>query len=170
MFRLTLISLVLCVVSEAQFLRYSPLTINGVNGGIGGHIIGNGGIRHLGVRRVVASPRVLIQPQPQVFAPPPVRVIARPQVFAQPFDESPKPFQYGYTSVDEYGTEQSRQESGDPSGVVTGSYGYRDPATGLYRIVEYVADENGFRANVRTNEPGTANANPADVNIQSEAQ
>ena len=35
----------------------------------------------------------------------------------------------------------------------------------MYRKVEYVADENGYRATITTNEPGTANANPADVKI-----
>lgn len=40
---------------------------------------------------------------------------------------------------------------------------------GLGRVVDYIADENGFRATIRTNEPGTANQNPADVVIESTA-
>ena len=34
-------------------------------------------------------------------------------------------------------------------------------------MVEYVADAAGYRATVKTNEPGTANANPADVQVSS---
>lgn len=56
-----------------------------------------------------------------------------------------------YTKGDEYGTKR-------------GSYGYTD-ANGLYRKVEYIADEHGYRATITTNEPGTANADPADVKI-----
>ncbi|KAG1677198.1 Echinoderm microtubule-associated protein-like [Nymphon striatum] len=48
-----------------------------------------------------------------------------------------------------------------------GSYGYTD-AYGLYRQVEYTADEYGFKANIKTNEPGTDNQNPADVLIYAE--
>ncbi|RWS26484.1 hypothetical protein B4U80_08230 [Leptotrombidium deliense] len=46
-----------------------------------------------------------------------------------------------------------RRESGTLGGV-TGSYGLRD-IDGRVRIVNYIADGLGFRANVQTNEPGT---------------
>jgi len=49
---------------------------------------------------------------------------------------------------------------------VTGSYGYLGP-DGIFRHVDYTADENGFRAKIRTSEPGTSNANPANVEIES---
>lgn len=49
---------------------------------------------------------------------------------------------------------------------VTGSYGYRGP-DGIFRHVEYTADENGFRAKIKTSEPGTANENPDNVEIES---
>lgn len=39
---------------------------------------------------------------------------------------------------------------------------------GVYREVEYTADSSGFHANIKTNEPGTANENPADVYITAE--
>ncbi|GFY46439.1 cuticle protein 16.8 [Trichonephila inaurata madagascariensis] len=35
--------------------------------------------------------------------------------------------------------------------------------------VHYVADHGGFRAEVKTNEPGTANQNPATVHLISDA-
>ncbi len=37
-----------------------------------------------------------------------------------------------------------------------GSYGYTD-GHGIYRQVDYVADKHGFRATIKTNEPGTSN-------------
>ena len=57
-------------------------------------------------------------------------------------------------------------QSGDASGVVTGSYSLMDP-DGRMRYVYYTADAMGYRATVKTNEPGTANENPADVVMQS---
>jgi hypothetical protein len=56
----------------------------------------------------------------------------------------------------------TRDETGDGSGAVKGSYSYVD-GYGISRIVEYVADKGGFRATVKTNEPGTETSNPADV-------
>ncbi|XP_076357614.1 uncharacterized protein LOC143250638 [Tachypleus tridentatus] len=83
------------------------------------------------------------------------------------YDESPKPYDFGYDVQDDLGTTLSRWESGDGSGTVVGTYGYTDPY-GVYRWVQYQADGNGFTANVKTNEPGTANQNPADVSITAE--
>ncbi|RWS24272.1 uncharacterized protein B4U80_03227 [Leptotrombidium deliense] len=53
-----------------------------------------------------------------------------------------------------------RKESGDAWGNKVGSYGIHD-IDGRLRIVDYVADEHGFRAKIRTNEPGTANKDAA---------
>ncbi|KAH6927834.1 hypothetical protein HPB50_009149 [Hyalomma asiaticum] len=80
----------------------------------------------------------------------------------------PTPYQFGYDVKDEYGNSQSRQESGDGSGTVKGSYGYTD-TNGIYRQVNYVADQNGFRAVVKTNEPGVGPASPADAEFIVEA-
>lgn len=77
------------------------------------------------------------------------------------------PFAWGYDINDGYGTTQYHKENGDEYGKRTGSYGYMD-AYGVYRHVNYVADENGFRATVKTNEPGTANESPADVELSAE--
>ncbi|KAH7967336.1 hypothetical protein HPB49_024115 [Dermacentor silvarum] len=74
----------------------------------------------------------------------------------------PQPYSFGYDNVDEYGNQQFRSEQGDSNNAKTGSYGYRD-ANGLYRRVNYVADANGFRATVDTNEPGTTPGASADV-------
>ncbi|XP_054932233.1 uncharacterized protein [Dermacentor andersoni] len=74
----------------------------------------------------------------------------------------PQPYSFGYDNVDEFGNRQFRSEQGDSSNAKTGSYGYRD-ANGLYRRVNYVADVNGFRVTVDTNEPGTAPGASADA-------
>ncbi|KAH7966471.1 hypothetical protein HPB49_016660 [Dermacentor silvarum] len=74
----------------------------------------------------------------------------------------PQPYSFGYDNVDEYGNRQFRSEQGDSKNAKTGSYGYRD-VNGLYRWVNYVADANGFRATVDTNEPGTAPGASADA-------
>ncbi|KAK8772638.1 hypothetical protein V5799_024130 [Amblyomma americanum] len=78
------------------------------------------------------------------------------------YTTAPQPYSFGYDTVDEYGNRQFRSEQGDVNNVKTGSYGYRD-VNGLYRRVNYIADANGFRATVDTNEPGTAPGSSADV-------
>lgn len=77
------------------------------------------------------------------------------------------PFTFGYRFTDDYGTLQTREEKTDPNGSKTGSYSFVD-ASGTYRQVDYIADSHGFRATVKTNEPGTLPAEPADVSIQVE--
>ncbi|GFQ88690.1 cuticle protein 16.8 [Trichonephila clavata] len=78
-----------------------------------------------------------------------------------------KPYKFGYSIKDKHG-EQHREESGDGGHAVRGSYGFTD-ARGIRRQVHYVADHGGFRAEVKTNEPGTANQNPAAVHLISDA-
>ncbi|KAG9508994.1 hypothetical protein GZH46_02499, partial [Fragariocoptes setiger] len=60
----------------------------------------------------------------------------------------------------------SRRESGDTNGVVRGQYTLRS-ADGGQRIVDYVADRDGFRATVETNEFGTEARSPAAVSLRS---
>ncbi|KAG8200062.1 hypothetical protein JTE90_001920 [Oedothorax gibbosus] len=79
----------------------------------------------------------------------------------------PKPYEYGYALKDGHGNTQHRKESSDVNGKVHGSYGYTDEH-GVYRTVQYVADKEGFRASVKTNEPGTDSQDPADVRVKSE--
>lgn len=74
----------------------------------------------------------------------------------------PQPYSFGYDTVDENGTKVFHNEIGDSNNVKKGSYGY-SAANGLYRRVNYVADENGYRATVETNEPGTQSGNSADA-------
>ncbi|GIY40616.1 hypothetical protein CEXT_521461 [Caerostris extrusa] len=80
----------------------------------------------------------------------------------------PQPYKFGYEVKDHHG-EQHRHEHGDGHGNIQGSYGFTDHR-GIHREVNYVADHHGFRATVKTNEPGTANQDPADVKIHSTAQ
>ncbi|PRD24946.1 UNVERIFIED_CONTAM: Cuticle protein 16.8 [Trichonephila clavipes] len=80
---------------------------------------------------------------------------------------APQPYKFGYSIKDHQG-EQHREESGDGGHAVRGSYGFTD-ARGIRRQVHYVADHGGFRAEVKTNEPGTANQNPAAVHLISDA-
>lgn len=81
----------------------------------------------------------------------------------------PQPYKFGYESQDEWGNAQSRHEQDLGDGVKTGSYGYRD-ALGIFRHVNYVADHAGFRAWVKTNEPGTADSAPAAAKIEKNSE
>jgi len=76
------------------------------------------------------------------------------------------PYSFGYQTADEFGTQQTRSENANEFNQRTGSYGFTD-ARGIYRQVNYVADEFGFRAQVDTNEPGTAPSAPAAATYNS---
>lgn len=77
------------------------------------------------------------------------------------------PYQFSYFAGGHDGS-HSRHEARDANGRVYGHYTLAT-AEGSQRVVCYVADENGFRAWVDTNEQGTANDDPADVSIRSTA-
>ncbi|GFS86852.1 cuticle protein 10.9 [Nephila pilipes] len=79
----------------------------------------------------------------------------------------PSPYSFGY-EAEATGGGSARSESSDASGKVTGSYTVKNE-DGSVRVVEYIADQGGFRANVKTNEPGTKSDDPAHVVIQSNA-
>ncbi|GFQ66790.1 uncharacterized protein TNCT_406991 [Trichonephila clavata] len=83
--------------------------------------------------------------QQQYVSPNPVRQVLLTQ--------TPQPYEFGYESLDKMGTKQHRHESSDVSGAVKGSYGFVDPI-GMYRRVEYIADVDGYRATIQSNEPG----------------
>ncbi|XP_037280708.2 uncharacterized protein LOC119174033 isoform X1 [Rhipicephalus microplus] len=59
-------------------------------------------------------------------------------------------YRFGYDVVHSSGSSFHKEES--TNGVKVGSYGLRD-VDGRVRIVNYVADAQGFRADVQTNEP-----------------
>ncbi|XP_055930982.1 adult-specific cuticular protein ACP-20-like [Argiope bruennichi] len=101
----------------------------------------------------------------QVFILAALAVAAFASLHHEPIHHS-QPFKFGYSVKDKHG-EQHREEVGDGKNV-KGSYGFTD-ARGIRRQVNYVADHAGFRAQVKTNEPGTANQNPAAVHIISDA-
>jgi len=61
-----------------------------------------------------------------------------------------------------------RREVGNAHGQVVGSYGLR-AADGRVRVVNYVADDAGFRANIQSNEPGLVPQDPAAVSINKPA-
>ncbi|GBM94576.1 hypothetical protein AVEN_198325-1 [Araneus ventricosus] len=72
---------------------------------------------------------------------------------------------FGQNSTDKQGNTHYHREEADASGTVSGSYGYTD-VQGLYRAVNYIADASGYRASIRTNEPGTdGKESPDDVQM-----
>jgi len=93
----------------------------------------------------------------------PKQVIYPAAAYEEPI-YAPQPYNFGYKIDDGYGNNQHQEESGDSYGNKKGSYGFTD-AYGIYRKVDYIADEGGFRATISTNEPGTADSHPADAKI-----
>lgn len=71
-------------------------------------------------------------------------------------------FNFGYDESHPSGSTSRHEEQA--SGVRRGSYSLGD-ADGRQRTVNYVADAAGFRATIRTNEPGVESKDPADVVI-----
>ena len=68
--------------------------------------------------------------------------------------------------LDGYGNNQWRHEKSSDPHKVYGTYGYKDK-NGIMREVEYVADKHGFRAMIKTSEPGTAPKDPAYIKMNS---
>ncbi|GFW27113.1 uncharacterized protein TNCV_93391 [Trichonephila clavipes] len=123
---------------------------------------------------LIASLALLSQATPSVivrapYTPAPVYVQPAPVSYVAPLvvKDAPKPYSFGYDAP-AIGGGSSRRETSDGNGRVVGSYTVSD-ADGRLRIVDYYADETGFHANVKTNEPGTANQDSADVTVQSYA-
>ncbi|GFS82302.1 cuticle protein 14 isoform a [Nephila pilipes] len=72
-------------------------------------------------------------------------------------------YRFSYSVANTEG-EQFRNEGTDALGRVVGSYGLKH-IDGTHRVVEYVADKDGFRAEVRSNEPGIVSAEAAGASI-----
>lgn len=79
-------------------------------------------------------------------------------------DKIKKPYQFGYEIEDGQGNLQHRHEESDGDGAKVGSYGYVD-ANGIYRKVEYIADKNGFRVKMSSNEPGIEGYNTPSISM-----
>ncbi|KAH9493742.1 hypothetical protein DERF_014478 [Dermatophagoides farinae] len=81
------------------------------------------------------------------------------------YDNSPPgAYHWGYRWIDEFGNQMFREETADGYGTVTGRYSFRE-YNGLMRIVEYIADQNGYRTRIRSNEPGIVTSYPAGAEI-----
>ncbi|GFV41561.1 cuticle protein 14 isoform b [Trichonephila clavipes] len=76
-------------------------------------------------------------------------------------DDNQGNYDYGYNEGHNEGG-SFRRERGDAYGRKVGTYGYTNNE-GLIRIVNYVADENGFRAELKSTEPGVDEKEPASV-------
>jgi len=84
-------------------------------------------------------------------------------------NNQPMPYEFAYQTADHEGSASTRQEKADGSGRVEGSYSFT-LADGRSRTVNYVADHEGYRAAVSTNEFGTESKDPADVKFESTAE
>jgi len=74
-------------------------------------------------------------------------------------------YAFKYDIKNGHGAVNGRQEHGSPHHVV-GSY-YLGDIDGRHRTVHYVADKAGFRAQVKTNEPGTRSSYAAAAHYHS---
>ena len=86
-------------------------------------------------------------------------------VYSQEEEPSPEPYDFNYSAETADGSLSTRSESGDKEGRVIGFYTLNGP-DGRVRRVDYVADENGFRATVTTNEEGIQTSYPAAAAIE----
>lgn len=75
-------------------------------------------------------------------------------------------FNFGYDESHGSGSTSRREEQN--GGVRRGSYSLSD-ADGRRRVVNYIADDYGFRATIETNEPGVEPKDPADTLINKAA-
>ncbi|GBN84909.1 Adult-specific rigid cuticular protein 15.7 [Araneus ventricosus] len=75
-------------------------------------------------------------------------------------------YAFNYGIRDGLGAANSRAEVGDAHGNKKGTYTIAD-IDGRARRVDYVADGLGFRATIKTNEPGTAASAPAAALVAS---
>jgi len=128
----------------------------------------------------IAQPQIRVQaPRQQVLeiAQPQIRVqaprqqvvqIAQPQIRVQQQNSGVlNPFEFNYKLEDKEGS-HGHTARGDGSGRVEGEYSI-NLGEGKVRVVKYVADENGYRADVFTDELGTESKAPTNVYIDSKA-
>ena len=87
-------------------------------------------------------------------------------IFYNLFSQAIGNYAFNYGIANGYGATNGRSEVGDAHGNKVGSYSITD-IDGRARRVDYVADALGFRASVKTNEPGTALSAPAAAAVVS---
>lgn len=75
-------------------------------------------------------------------------------------------YNFGYDESHAGGSTSRREE--ESNGVRRGSYSLSE-ADGRQRIVNYIADADGFRASIQTNEPGVEPKDSADVTVNKAA-
>lgn len=78
--------------------------------------------------------------------------------------EEMMPYEFEYSAAATGGS-SARREVNDGKRV-TGTYTLAGP-DGINRVVHYVADKDGFRATIVTNEPGTESQSPSGVILNS---
>jgi hypothetical protein len=93
------------------------------------------------------------------FVEPPAAPVPEPDA-GQPM----MPYEFEYSAAATGGS-SARRESNDGTRV-TGTYTLAGP-DGINRVVHYVADKDGFRATIVTNEPGTESQSPSGVILNS---
>ena len=93
------------------------------------------------------------------FVEPPAAPVPEPDA-GQPM----MPYEFEYSAAATGGS-SARRESNDGQRV-TGTYTLAGP-DGINRVVHYVADKDGFRATIVTNEPGTESQSPSGVILNS---
>lgn len=71
-------------------------------------------------------------------------------------------FVFHYHIIDKHGAKNYRTSKGSSKGKEVGSYGFKD-SDGRMRVIDYVADNSGFKANIRSNEPGIGEPDSADA-------
>lgn len=106
-------------------------------------------------------------PQQNFYQPQPPTYPTAPPAPPEPSTTSkPIPYMFHYNVKDKHGNTQSRKESSDASGLVTGSYTIT-LVSGLSRDVSYTAGgKKGFNVVVKSNEPGFSDAkDPANADF-----
>ncbi|UYV65410.1 hypothetical protein LAZ67_3004299 [Cordylochernes scorpioides] len=78
---------------------------------------------------------------------------------------APQPISTGYNVDDGHNNNFHHNEETDANGHKKGSFGYTNE-DGLYRTVNYIADDQGFRASILSNEPGLGAEGAAGVNVK----
>lgn len=109
------------------------------------------------------SPRPRARPQPP--PPPPPASGTEPRDDEEP---APEPYDFSYTAENDDGSSSTHEAQQTAEGVVTGFYILRG-ANGEERRVDYVADKDGYRATITTNEIGTETHQSGDAVYMSSA-